>query len=145
MIELVQASPAHIAPIANRMREWDRREAAAFGKSPKQALRMGLAASLWAITAKVDGRPEAMIGLVPMSLIEGRGQPWMLGSDAIYRHPREMLRNVAPMLGRMRADCPRLENWVATGNGRAITFLRHCGFAFGEPIDVNGLEMRRFS
>jgi hypothetical protein len=144
VISLVPASLVHVGPIASRMREWDKREAAAFGRSPKEALRIGLSASLWAYTALVDGRPEAMLGLTPVSLIEGRGVPWMLGTDAIYAHPREMLRGVGPMIAGMQADCRLLENWVATGNARAMRFLRGCGFSFYETRDIGGLEMRRF-
>lgn len=85
------------------------------------------------------------MGLTPVSLIDGTGRPWMLGSDAIYDHPREMLRQVRPMLARMQQDCPVLENWVATGNERAIRFLRRCGFAFHETTAARGLEMVRFA
>lgn len=126
------------------MRPWDVKEAAAFGHSPKQALRLGLAASMWCLTAKIDGRPEAMLGLCPVSLIEGRGQPWLLGTDEVYRHPRGFAR-WRPIIDRMRSDCPRLSNWVAAGNTRAITFLTHCGFEVGdEVLNVRGLDMRRF-
>jgi hypothetical protein len=144
-VELIPASPAHIGSIANRMREWDVREAAAFGHSPKQALRLGLSASLWAITAKVDGRPEAMLGVCPTSLIEGRGQPWMLATDMAYGQARAFAEGWRPIVARMQADFLRLENWVAAGNERAITFLRHVGFTIDADVDdVRGLPMRRF-
>lgn len=145
MIEIVPATPAHVGTIAARMREWDRIEARAFGHSPKQALRVGLNASLWALTAKVDGRPEAMIGLTPVSMIEGRGIPWMLGTDAVYGQARGIARMMRQVVSQMRADCPRLENWVAVGNVRARSFLRHVGFGFDdEPLDVGGVDMLRF-
>jgi hypothetical protein len=144
-IELAPASLVHVGPIACRMRDWDKREAAAFGRSPKEALRIGLSASLWAYTALVDGRPEAMLGLTPVSLIEGRGVPWMLGTDAIYAYPRAMLRGVGPVIARMQADCRSLENWVAVGNERAVRFLKGCGFGFYETREVGGLEMQRFT
>lgn len=128
------------------MREWDRIEARAFGRSPKQALRLGLSCSLWTLTAKVGGKPEAMMGLSPVSMIEGRGQPWMLGSEAIYDHPREMIGNVRDIVALMRSDCPKLENWVAVGNVRARRFLRHVGFTFDDgAVDIGGVEMVRFS
>jgi hypothetical protein len=146
VIELVPASITHVGPIASRMREWDVREAAAFGHSPKQALRLGLTASLWSLTAQVDGRPEAMLGLCPASLIEGRGTPWMLGTDEVYRHGRALAAGWQPLIARMLVDCPLLENWVAAGNRRAITFLRHVGFEVGEDVrEIGGVGMVRFS
>ncbi len=146
MVELVPASPAHVGPIASRMREADVLESAALGYSPKQALRVGIRGSLMAFTAKVDGRPEAMMGLAPVSLIEGIGRPWMLGSDLIYRHGRELLAFGPKMVGMMRESTPRLENIVAASNGRAIRLLRRWGFAIADhPEMIGGVQFLRFS
>lgn len=128
------------------MREWDRIEAAVFGRTPKDALRIGLAASLWCLTAKVDGRPEAMMGLTPVSLAEGKGQPWMLGTEAVYDHPRALAIGWRGILGRMREVCPRLENRVAAGNTKAIVFIRHLGFVIDpDQVEVGGVPMLRFA
>ena len=53
MIEFVAASPAHIGTIANRMRDIDAKECAIMGRTPKQALRLSLKASVAAWTAVV--------------------------------------------------------------------------------------------
>jgi hypothetical protein len=79
MIELVPASLKHVGPIATRMRAADVEEVGAMGRTPKQALRLGLRASVDCMTVLIDGRPEAMLGLTPKNLLEGEGMAWMLG------------------------------------------------------------------
>jgi hypothetical protein len=118
------------------MREADVIECRAMGHSPKEALRIGLRASSICFTAKVDGRPEAMLGLVVNNALCGDGTPWMLGTDAIYDHPREMLTWGPRILALMLDSTPRLSNVVAIENTRAIRFLRRLGFAIREGVIV---------
>jgi len=114
------------------MREADIIECRAMGHSPKQALREGLVASSLCFTALLDGRPEAMFGLVVKSALAGEGTPWMLGTDAVYHHPRTMLRWAPRFLAVMLDSTPALSNLVAVDNVRAIRFLRRLGFTIGE-------------
>ena len=53
-------------------------ECAVFKHTPRQALRLGLANSYLSFTVLIDGKPEAMFGVVTASLIEGSGTPWLL-------------------------------------------------------------------
>jgi hypothetical protein len=138
MITLVPASPAHIGTIAARMRAADRIECVAMGLSPKGALRSGLRASSLCLTAKVDGRAEAMIGLVVANALCGEGVPWLLGTEAVYDHPRAMLRRGPRILAAMLDSTPRLSNLVAVQNIRAIRFLRRLGFAMGGEVIMHG-------
>ena len=144
-LKLVPASPAHVGWIAGRMREIDRIECAARGHAPKQALRLALRASLWAVTAKIDGRPEAMFGLAPVSVIADRGCPWFLGSDAVLSHGRDLLEIGPEVLGRMHCSFMRLENSVSAGNGKAIRLLRRWGFTLSDDVhEVGGVQFRKF-
>lgn len=144
-ITILPANPTHIGPIATRMRIADRVECAALGHSPKQALRAGLASSSPAWTALVDGRAEAMFGLVVTSALGGEGRPWMLGSDAIYAHPRAMLRRGPGFLAAMFALVPRLSNLVAADNLRAIRLLRRWGFTLDtETMMIGTVAFRLF-
>lgn len=135
-IELVPATAGHIGRIANKMRAADVLECAAMGYAPKQALRTSLAQSSQAWTAKVDGIPEAMFGLVISNALGGIGRPWMLGSDAIYRHPREMLRCGDYLLRCWLDSIRSLEGYVWTGNDRAIRMLRRWGCQIGREVIV---------
>src|SRR3954468_21476851 len=114
------------------MREADIVECRAMGYSPKQALREGLIASSLCLTTLLDGRPEAMFGLVVKSALPGEGTPWMLGTEAIYDHPRAMLHWGPGFVAAMLDSTPVLSNLVSVDNARAIRFLRRLGFSIGE-------------
>lgn len=120
------------------MREADVIESRALGYSPKQALRTGLLGSLLSFTAKVDGKAEAMMGVTPVSLVEGVGRPWMLGSDAIYRHGHELLAFGPGIIAMFRDSSPRLSNIVSSDNARAIRLLKRWGFAVGDEVQMIG-------
>ena len=144
-LRLVGASPAHVGRIAYRMREIDRIECGASGRSAKAALRLALRSSSWAITALVDGDPHAMFGVAPISLVQDRGSPWFLGSDETYRYGRALLELGPDVIARMHASFRRLENTVSTGNGRALRLLSRWGFTIGDaPFEVSGVEFVRF-
>ena len=144
-ITLRSASPAHIGTIARRMRDADRIECAAMGHAPKQALRLALTSSSFACTAFVAGRAEAMFGLVVTNALCGEGAPWMLGTEAIYDHPRAMIRQGPGWLRLMADSTPRLSGLVAAANARAIRLLRGWGFVVGEvPIDRGGVSFVTF-
>lgn len=120
------------------MRAVDEMECRAFGRSPKQALRLGLIGSTIAYTAKVDGRAEAMMGLTPVSLIEGTGTPWFLGTDEVYRHGRELLAWGPGIVAQMLDSSPSLRQVVSAGNGRALRLLKAWGFTLEDDVQMIG-------
>lgn len=127
------------------MRAIDRAECAAFGHAPRQALRGGLAASDFALTAMIEGRPAAMLGVVTLSAVEGLGRPWLLGTDEIYRQGRALVtlgpRVIDTMLGRHR----ELRNLVSAGNTRAIRLMERWGFTVEAQVQaIGGLAFREF-
>ncbi len=135
----------HIEPIARAMRPWDVLECEASGVSPRRALRVGLAGSLMCWTALLDDRPIAMLGAASISLIDGRGAPWMLGTEEIYRQGRAMMRLYPVYFGQMKARFPRLENHVHRDNDMARRLIRRLGFQFEpEAHTVGGEPMVRF-
>lgn len=134
----------HVGPIANRMREIDRIEVGALGREPRDALRAGLiAGNAW--TVSVGGVPEAMFGLVVTSAIEGRGIPWMLGTDAIYARRRDMLRLAPRVMEQAFDSCRRLDNLVSADNTQAIRLLRRWGFTVEhDAVTIGGVVFRSF-
>lgn len=127
------------------MRAIDRIECEAMGHSPKAALRAGLMNSSLCFTATVDGKPECMFGLVVNNALCGKGTPWFLGSDAVYEHPREMLRYGPHFVRAFCDSTPHLSNLVSCENDRAIRFLRRLGFTIEEqPVPIGGAEFLRF-
>lgn len=116
------------------------------GHAPADALRDGLARSLWVLTAMVDDRPEAMLGVAPRSMIEGTGVPWMLGTDAVYSGAREFVRYGRGIISEMEWSFPVLSNFVAAGNARAIGFLKHWGWRISsQRVSVGGVDFVEFS
>lgn len=121
-------------------------ECRAAGHEPKEALRHGLRASTLSWTFCLDGKPAAMIGVVPASFIDGHARIWMLGTDEVDRAARVVVKLGPRLLGRIRGEWPRLDNLVAVNNSRAVRFLRWLGFAFDEEVRyVGGVAFRRFS
>lgn len=137
-IEFVPASRAHVGRIASRMRAIDQMECRAKGRSPAAALRYSLVSSTFALTVLVDGSPHSMFGVTPWSLVEGAGRPWFLGTDEVYRHPREMIRRGGDVVEIMQDSFRRLENVIAAVNERGIRMLRHWGFEIGSAAQVHG-------
>ena len=142
-IEIVAASRAHVGIIANNMRSFDVFECAAFGRTPKQALRLGLKSSSLCFTVKVEGVAHAMFGLVIESAIEGRGCPWMLGSELIYQRPRAMIALGPVILSLFSDSTPHLVNVVSIDNDRAIRMLRKWGFVIDERVNDGFVSFER--
>ena len=127
------------------MGHWDRVECAAGGRSPKEALRISLRASVMAWTALVDGKPVAMWGVTPVNLMDGIGSPWMLGSDEARQFPRAFYVGGARSLPVMLSCFPRLENHVAVANEAAIRLLDKWGFVVGgEVVTRRGVDFVPF-
>lgn len=144
MIEIRSARPSHVGPIATRMREIDRDECAMSGMSPKDALRYGVANSEVVFTAFVDGRAEAMFGVVPTSMIEGRGRVWLLMTEDAMKHRRALVRLGHIYTRGLNRHYRILENQVHAHNDAAIRWLTRLGFCVG-PVDViRGTPMRYF-
>lgn len=145
MIELVPAKLTHVGPIATQMRAIDRLEAEAMGRTPKDALRMGLRASLHAITAMEGRNPVAMMGVVSTSLISGQGLVWLLGTDRMFAHGRALLTLGPPVIAEWHRTFPVMENVVATCNHRAIRLLARWGaIVGGEVRTMRGVQFIPF-
>lgn len=145
-LEIVPARARHIGFLARHMRTVDRRECAAMmGRDPRGSLRHALAASTHAWTALVEGRPHAMFGLVIESALTGRGVPWFLGTDEVWRHPRALLAIGPQVLSTMHDSSPTLANLVSADNAPAIRLLQKWGFTVNQhTILVGGLAFRPF-
>jgi hypothetical protein len=131
-LRIEPARLTHVNPIALNMRYDDRVECRALGRTPKSALRLGLVASLYCLAAvEDDGTPVAMFGLNVVSAAEGKARPWFLGTDGVFNHPRELLREGRRILAWWTGEFPNLENIVAVRNERAVRLLTHWGAIIG--------------
>lgn len=138
---IVQASPSHAAPIAENMREADRREIWASDRLlPLYALKQSVLLSNVAWTCLVHGVPAFMWGVARKGcILSDRGVPWMLGTDAVRDVSRDFLKQSRAYVEKMQNGYARLENIVHAENALSIRWLKWCGFTIEkEPIERNG-------
>lgn len=117
---------------------------AASGLAPDEALRRSYALSthVWAVR-DTSGEPIALWGVGPLSLVEGRGCPWLLAADAFETLGSDIARLSRPLLTGMRDHYPHLENRVDARHAKAVRWLAWLGFAI-EPATPWGVEGRPF-
>lgn len=134
-----------IAAIWPTMDPIERLEVEAFGHSAKGGLRLAYRGSAMAWTAELDGRPEAMFGVMPEDLCQGIGRPWMLRTVKAEKAGKAWLVDAAAFLSYIETVFPRLENWVHVDNVASIRWLSRLGFAIDpETVHIGEVPFRRF-
>ena len=145
--EIRPAAPEDIPALAAAMRAADVAEVlASSGQGPDEALRASLAISTQAWTGLIDGEPVCMFGVAAVSILSGRGAPWMLGADRLERYPMTFLRRCRSCVAAMSAVYPSLENYVDERNTLSKRWLGWLGFKLAdETITLrNGFKFRQF-
>lgn len=135
---VVEAMPEHVPLITADVRQADIDELYAASEiTPELAMWKGLAVSTHAWVGFIDHEPVCMFGVVPRSVLSGRGIPWMIGTNALDRHAAEFLKGCRPQVAEMRSVYNLLENYVDARNTKAIRWLRWLGFEIG-PAQPHG-------
>jgi len=130
----VKPTREHIEVLAANMRPDEVKEIWASGNlTPIDALVKGVKASHGCTAAVIDGEPVAILGLVEGDLLSGRGCPWMLTSNSILKHRREVLRCSPPVIAEMLRHCSHIGNYVHADNKISIRWLKWLGFTFEDP------------
>ena len=143
---------AHLADLHGLYREEDEREAfAASMLSAEDAVIAAIQRST--VTAAVldpAGKAIAVFGVAVPSALGGVGMPWMMGSRAIDRYPREAANIGREIVAALREHFALLVNHVDVRNVKAVRWLRAVGFAVGEPepygpfsLPFHPFELRR--
>lgn len=150
-VEIRQRQPGDIEHIAQHMREADVAEVRAGAHEPLDALTVSVERSAVTWCATVNGVPAALFGVAPMgSVLDPRGAPWFLGTDAVPRSRRALASLTPRYITQMLDAFPHLINCVHSRNTVAVEWLEHVGFTLGDTFDhpVTGepftvFEMRR--
>ena len=141
-----------IGELAENMRDLDRQEVyAATGATPLEALTHCMERKREAFTATADGVPFCMFGVTDLTSMGG-GTPWLLTSQDILKHRRQLIKFSAPVAHYWRDNMyDYLINFVDARHLPALRWASHIGFEVREakPYGVFGLPfhpivMQRF-
>lgn len=136
--------------VAANMREADREEiyAACGSRDAREALIQSviLSSECYASVARNDEKPVDIFGVVPVSLLEGRGRPWMLGTDRVSEFPSTLVKDARRYVRRMLAVYSHLENHVDARNTASVRWLARLGFTIhpATPFGPFGMPFHRF-
>ena len=145
VIDISEAKPADAYELGPLMRQADVVEVRrATGQDPVPAVYQAITMSSRAWTARGYGELICCFGVAPLSLLDGKGTPWLLGTDLIAQYPFEFLGRCREYLDEMQALYPVLDNYVDAENVLSIRFLKWLGFQFSEYPAPYGPERKPF-
>ncbi len=139
------ATAADVVELGPNLRAADVEEvraASGFGAIDALGRSFDFSTHVW-VVRDIGGHPLALWGVGPLSLVEGRGCPWLLASDAFEALGADIARLSRPLLAGMRELYPRLENHVDTRHAKSVRWLQWLGFTI-EPASPWGVENRPF-
>ncbi len=143
MIEVRRACASDAGALAPMLRRADLCEIhAATGESALAVLERGIASSSPCQAVVLGGRPLALFGVVPDG--ENRGIVWLLGSDELGRHPRDIAVQGRAWIAHLHRQYSILWNYVDARNEQHLKWLAWCGFTVVRTVDEYGVERRPF-
>lgn len=107
-------------------------------------VRHGAEASDMLWTIEVDGEPAGLFGVTPAS---GFGVPWMLGTPALERAPKQLTKLGRAYVRLMNQKYATLLNYVDARSLKSVYWLARLGFTVQketEPYGAFGLPFHRF-
>jgi hypothetical protein len=140
MITVVPATIEHAERMAPVMRREDSTEILALGYSPIQALRAALKESAVAETAILGDSIVALWGATPQTQLGHKALMWMLGTDLVPKHPRELLRGSKSFIDHVHRTYPLLECLVDTRYTKAVRWIHWMGFQTCFEFPINGVQ-----
>lgn len=142
MVEVLirPTEPGDVARLFANLRASDLAECQAYGKPDIAAgIESSAARSLLCWTGLVDGELAAILGVAPLSIVNGIGSPWMLGTPVLDAHQRVLVRKTPEYIARMLKAFPHLVNFVHAKNTTSVRWLRRLGFSLSEPAPFGPL------
>lgn len=105
------------------------------------ALRASVNASVLLWTFEVHGKPAAIFGVCPISMLSGIGAPWLIGTYLVDKAPGALVRLSRLYIPKMQVAFPLLCNVVDARNVKSVAYLRRLGFEFGGAITMGPEHM----
>lgn len=72
------------------------------------------------------------------------GIPWMVGTDAMLKHPKGLIQGGRWATERWLEKYPTLVNFVHAANAVSIAWLQHIGFSLGQLVPNYGVGQAPF-
>jgi hypothetical protein len=125
--------------VADHLREADRKEVAALGLTPREAVEYSRQLSDFVWIAEIDGVPSMIFGC-GCALTSPVAEVWALGTDRCTSAPRQMLAYGREKVREMLAIYPEMQNYCDARYHAAHRWLKKLGFTIhpAEPHGVNG-------
>jgi hypothetical protein len=124
--------------VAARMRKCDQDEVLARGRTPLDSLLNGYLHGDGCWTWDINGRPEAIYGVVRTSSSPNSAAIWLLGTDAIQANRRLFIQQSPSRIAQISAPYDVVWNFVDSRNSLHVRWLKHLGFTFiRETTDVS--------
>lgn len=132
---IVPATPEHLPLIAAAMPSEGVRELAeVYGQNPEETLRRNLLASTEAWTMFHDTVPLAIFGVAPLSVMEGRGEFWVIGTTHICAHRLSFARSCRKFLPRLMRDWNEVIGLLEHGRPDVVKWAAWLGTKI-TPVD----------
>lgn len=148
MLTVRAATEADAVSLGPRLREADLRELQAIhgdAAVPEDSLRLGVESPDGCYVAVDDNdTPQIIFGTHPS------GDPlvgfiWMMGSDAIVKHRRQLFKETLPLLHKIAGKYPLLTNCVHADNTAHIRWIQWAGFVILRELSFNGHTFYEFA
>ncbi|MHC6528866.1 hypothetical protein [Vibrio proteolyticus] len=137
MIEYRKINEQVIAELCKDARPADLDEVDAMtGKDFITAIKESLELSDWALCCYSNGELLGVFGLMQTNVLADIAAPWMIGTNAIYRHQKEFMQASRESLEWMKVRASTLEYFVYCKHATAVRWLQRLGFNFGEVVTI---------
>lgn len=111
--------------------------------TPEEGLSNSFSSSSSSLVATIDGKPFAMFGIVPDSLLGRTAQVWLLTTNDIPKIKMRFLKMSKLVIRFFLIQYPILYNYVDARHKLSIEWLKWCG-AILNPAQAFGLEQVPF-
>lgn len=134
-VTITDATDADYADLIANIRDSDRLEVQSIsGRDLSELLLAPRPYSHKTWTARAESGLVAMFGYANYESQPGVGVPWMLATDLISQHEKDLLALSKPHIKLMEQLFDKLHNYVAADNDAAIRWLEWLGFKMDDPF-----------
>lgn len=126
----------------DKLRQADIEEVTAIGSDPLTSLCEGFIFSQECYTFIYNNKPSGMFGLGYLD--NNLGSIWFLGSDEVFKVPKEWIKLGRQYINHFLEKYPVLTNMVSVNNTAHIKWLKHLGAKFSAPYEKNSNLFKDF-